>query len=547
MNRKSIFNSIISVIIIVFMSIFSCAVFAGSKSKIEERLVIRFNHPSEDDIERFGTSGFDIAAYKPDVYLDIVTTMSNYNKWRAQGFDIEITQTESRLRSNLAARRREALDGYRDYGRLLSELQQIEQQYPNICKLYDIGDTWGKMLSNSGNDNYDKYIHEIWALKVSDNVAEEEDEPSIYYMGEHHAREPISLEVTMAILQHVLANYGTDSVITSNVNNTQIWFIPLLNPNGHKIVTDKQDVWWRKNIRDNNENGHFDFVGKSGNGPDGVDLNRNYGFQWGLTGASGDPNSQIYHGPESWSEPEVQAVKDFFESHHFIAGITYHSYGELVMYPYGYSDTAIVPDYGAILKLAIQMAEAIPGTEHEHGHYSPQAGWELYPSMGDHSDCAYGAYGIFSYTIELATEFIPPADNISSICNDNLDAAMILLNRPNYAILTGRITDLTTTEPVEAEIIIENIDDVYNDDTAFRNPYKSDHKFGRYYRLLEDGNYKVSFRAEGYKTVTKENIQIRSTEQTVLDIVMEENDSSMASSAESGSGSCFIEITTSIE
>ena len=477
----------------------------------EEKMVVRFSAPDKTILSEFPPEKYDIAAYKPGEFLDLVVTRSEYEELVKRGFNIQVTQTEDRLRKNLQMRTDRDLTGYRDYEDLEIELQQIESQYPNICKLYDIGESWGKIYSDSGNSNYSDYSHEIWAMKVSDNVEIEEDEPSVYYMGVHHAREPISLEVVMAILLHTLGNYGINDTITNNVDNSQIWFIPLVNPNGHRIVTEQIDLWWRKNIRDNNENGQFDNY--NGHGPDGVDPNRNYGFEWGLVGASDDWNSAVYHGPEPWSEPEIMAMKNLLESHHFVTGITYHSYSELVLFPYGYQYGAIAPDHYALEELATDMAITIPAAG--GGHYTPQQSLQLYPCMGTTDDYSYGVHGTFSFTIELGTQFIPPADEIDDICNDNIEAAMILLDRVNWQTLTGHISDAATGNPVVAEIFIDGIDNT----GSFRHPYQSDEQFGHYYRLLQTGSFNVSFSAYGYISQTI-NVAVMSDDITLVDVAM---------------------------
>ncbi len=495
MNKR---NFVFSILLFLF---FSISLFSKAN------FVVRFMNPSASILKEINNEKYDIAAYKPNEFLDIVVTETEYQKLIRLGYDPEITQTEEQLKNNLGDVR--DLEGYRNYSEFLSELQQIEADYPDICKLYDVGESWGKIYADDGNSYYDDYYHEVWALKVSDNVLIEEDEPAVYYMGEHHAREPISLEVAMAVLNHILENYGTDPTITDNVNNTQIWFVPLVNPNGHKIVTDEYDLWWRKNIRDNNENGQFDNY--NDHGPDGVDPNRNYGFQWGNTGASNDWNSQVYHGPEAFSEPEVQAMRELMESHHFVTGISYHSYSELVLFPFGYADGVIAPDHDALEELAVEMAEAIPA-QYGGGHYTPAEAWQLYSCMGTTDDYAYGVHGIFSFTVELATEFIPPANQVEGICEDNIEAAMILLDRVNHSTLTGHITSSITCEPLVAEIFIEGIDD----SGVEKFPYQSDEDFGRYYRLLQNGNYNVTFSKYGYIPQYFSNVNINDAEQTIL-------------------------------
>jgi len=411
----------------------------------DSSFVVRFDNPTSQITNTFTENNYDIAAYKPGEFLDIVVTQVEYQELLTQGYEVVITQTEQQMKNNLKGLT--DLDGYIDYEQMLAELQQIELDYPNICKLYDIGESRGKQYSDAGNPNYDDYYHEIWAMKVSDNVETEEDEPSIYYLSEHHAREPISLEVNMAILNHIIDNYGTDPEITENVNNTQIWFVPLVNPNGHKIVTDEIELMWRKNICDNNENGTIDVSGYYAQ--DGTDPNRNYGWEWG--GASTDWTSYTYQGTSAFSEPETQAIEALVENHHFVAGISYHSYSELVLYPFGYADGVVAPDQAALEELATDMAVTIPSQY--GGNYTPEAAWELYPCTGTTDDYSYGTHGIFSFTIELATEFIPPAGQVAGICDDNIEAAMILLDRVNGSILTGHITDSDTDEPIANAIV----------------------------------------------------------------------------------------------
>ena len=473
----------------------------------DSSFVVRFNQPTLQIINTFTEDNYDIAAYKPGEFLDIVVTEIEYQELLATGYDVNITQTEEQMKNNL--NELTDLDGYIDYDQMLAELQQIELDNPAICKLYDIGDSRGKQYSDAGNSNYNDYYHEIWALKVSDNVETEEDEPSIYYLSEHHAREPISLEVNMTVLNHIIDNYGTDPEITYNVNNTQIWFVPLVNPNGHKIVTEEIELMWRKNICDNNANGSIDVSGYYAQ--DGTDPNRNYGWEWG--GASTNWESETYQGTSAFSEPEIQAVKNLIDSHHFIAGISYHSYSELVLFPFGYANGVVAPDHDALEELAIDMATTIEGQN--GGYYTPQSAWELYPCTGTTDDYSYGEHGIFGFTIELATEFIPPAGEIGEICENNIEAAMILLDRVNHSTLIGHITNANTGEIVEAQIFINGIDNT----GVYREPYTSDEEFGSYYRFLTNGFYDVTYSAYGYDSQTFEDVLIND-DVTLLEVAL---------------------------
>lgn len=477
------------------------------------RVIVRIDQPATALIQQFTAEGYDIAAYHPDRYLDLVVSAEQVKLLTGQGLKLEIIQREESARKNMSLKDSRASRGYRDYQTLLDELQQLEQLYPDIFQLSRIGGSRGQEYALAGNDYYNSYNHDVWAIKLSDNVAVEEDEPSVFYFGTHHAREPISLEVTMAVLLHLLENYGTDQQVTDAINNSQIWFVPLVNPNGHRVVTSQLDTWWRKNIRDNNGNGVFNH-GFFGSGADGVDPNRNYGYQWGPGGASSAPNDLTYHGPAPFSEPETQAIRDLFESHHFVAGITYHSYGELVLYPFGYDSETFAPDHAALQDLGVKMAQTIPGLSGTT--YTPQASWELYPATGVTDDYTYGVHGAFTYTIELATEFIPPVTQIQYICDSNIEAAMILLNRVQQATVTGLVTDSATSQPVTAKIFVHGIDD----SGEYKMPYTSDAEFGRYYRMLMPGTYTVTFSARGYESQTIEGVSITDSAQTLLDVAL---------------------------
>jgi murein tripeptide amidase MpaA len=477
-----------------------------------EKMVIRFESPDAEVTDRYLSSEADVAAFKPGQYLDVVVTSQEYEQLLTQDRKFRVIQTESTQKSNLK------VAGYRNYAEITAELQALAQKYPLLCRIIDIGDSQGKIYSDAGKYNYDAMKHDIWAVKVSNHVDTTEDEPAVYFMGGHHAREPIGVEVTMAILNYFLDHYESDETVRQYLNNTEIWFVPLVNPDGHQVVLDEIDVWWRKNIRDNNENDRYDrrLISHNGYGVDGVDLNRNYNFEWGVSDTSPFPRSLIYGGPAGGSEPEVQAVQSLMEYRKFIAGISYHSYGELVLYPYGYATDAYAPDSNAMSALAADMAKSIPGIA--GGNYLFEPGWALYPCSGTTDDFSYGNYGTFAYTIELATQFIPPADQVQQICQDNLQGALVVMDRLNRAMLTGHVTDDTAGLPITAEVFIKGIDD----SPIYRTPYTSEPLFGRYYRLLLPGTYQVTFSKTGYVSVSYDTIVINPDNPTLLDIKLQQ-------------------------
>ncbi|MGC9362527.1 MAG: M14 family zinc carboxypeptidase, partial [Candidatus Syntrophosphaera sp.] len=226
-----------------------------------------------------------------------------------------------------------------------------------------------------------------------------------------------------------------------------------------------------------------------------VDLNRNYGYRWGYTSATDDMMEATYHGPEPFSEPETQILRDLILSRRFLAGIGYHTYGELVLYPYGYVNGIVAPDGEELEALANEMAALLP-TMSGSGNYAPGPSWGLYPVSGSLDDWSYGETGTFSYTIEMADEFIPPYAAVPTIVQHQVNAALALMQRKDKKILRGHVTDAATGDPLEARIYIEEFDN----HALFRAPVRSDSLFGDYYYLLPAGQYTVSYICPGYET-----------------------------------------------
>lgn len=456
------------------------------------RMVARIDNPSPSDLEHFTSSGADIAAFKPGVYLDIVVDADELDLLRADFPQIYITQTENQLKEHLRPER--DIPGYRNYSQMVNELTNLQAQYPALMQTSPLGTGWGSVYADQNLPAYIDFDHDILAVKVSANVQETEDEPAFYFVGEHHAREPLSTEVCMGILIHLLENYGTDPVVTGILDDSEIWIVPLLNPDGHKIVIEETDVWWRKNIRDNNNNQSFDH-NYYGSGYDGVDLNRNYAYYWGYTSSTDDMFEATYHGPEPFSEPETQILRDLILSRRFLAGIGYHTYGELVLYPYGYVNGIVAPDGTELQALANEMADLLPSMSGV-GNYTPGPSWGLYPVSGSLDDWSYSQTGAFPYTIEMADEFIPPYAAVPTIVQHQVNAALAMMQRKDKKILRGHVTDSQTGDPLEARIYIEGFDN----HALYRAPVRSDSLFGAYYYLLPAGEYSVSYICPGYET-----------------------------------------------
>jgi hypothetical protein len=333
---------------------------------------------------------------------------------------------------------------YHSLDEMESELDQIVLDHPGITKMISIGTTY--------------HGRNIWAIKVSDNPDLEEDEPEVYFNGMHHAREWLSMEVCLYILNYLTDNYGTNSTITNMVDNRQIWILPCINPDGRvydsaeddPAIHNNQPLGWRKNRVDHGE------------GAIGVDLNRNYDYMWGGSGARESPWSSTYRGPEPFSELETQAVRDFVMEHDFVFAISYHSSGQLILYPWGYTYNP-PEDEDLFIEVSQAMADLITNKAGSpYPGYTPVQGAELYPTSGSDDDWLYGVMGIIPFTVELYPNnsqndppvtspydnFHPNADKVVPVCEDNLEAALLLAKIADnpYQVFDYHVS-LSTTVP----------------------------------------------------------------------------------------------------
>jgi carboxypeptidase T len=293
---------------------------------------------------------------------------------------------------------------------LETDMRILERDHPGLASVHEIGETLEK--------------RKILALKISDNAAAEEHEPAVLFVGCHHAREWISVEVPFLFGRYLVENYDRIQEVRELVDAGEIWIVPAANPDGLEYSIHVYR-YWRKNRRANPD------------GTFGVDLNRNYGYAWGFDdiGSSGQPGSDVYRGAGPFSEPESAAVRGLFTSHDFRALVSFHSYAQVILYPWGFT-TEAAPTGTELESLAAAMAglmEVVNGTVYRHG----QASRGLYLTNGDTVDWAYSVAGAPSFTIEL-----PPVDidhggffndeaAIGSIFEENLPA-MLYLTR--YAV-----------------------------------------------------------------------------------------------------------------
>ena len=165
-----------------------------------------------------------------------------------------------------------------------------------------------------------------------------------------------------------------------------------------------------------------------------MDLNRNYAYKWGYDneGSSPDPSSEVYRGPASFSEPEIQAVRDLFTQKSFQALVSYHNFSQVILYPWGYTQAASDKD-DLLAEIAEEMAALMEPVNGRY-YYPDRAGASFYLTNGDTTDWSFGVYGIPSYTVELPPEsyltgeFFNPESDILPIFNENLPAMLYLID-----------------------------------------------------------------------------------------------------------------------
>jgi len=300
-------------------------------------------------------------------------------------------------------------EGFHTYPEMVADIKAVEAAHPDIVHLISIGQSYkGRTL---------------WAAKVSDNVAVDEPEPEVLYDGLHHSDEHMGLEMTLKILHWLADGYGTDTRITHIVDTREVWIVFAVNPDGAQFDIRKGRFhFWRKNRQPN-----------AGTTAIGTDLNRNYGYKWGGGGrTSSNPLAITYRGPKPFSAPETRAFRDFLASRvvggrqQIRVAVTFHEYGRLVMWPYGYTKKNVpsdmtTQDHAALVRIGRHMAAT-------NGYRAEQAS-DLYITSGTSRDYEYGKYRIFSYTFELSIKDYPKTRMIAKETGRNKEAVLWLAER----------------------------------------------------------------------------------------------------------------------
>ena len=268
----------------------------------------------------------------------------------------------------------------------------------------------------------------IWAFKLSDNPSINENEPEVLFTGLTHAREPLSMMNLFYFANWLCENYNSDLIANYLLDNREMWFIPIINPDGYaynESISPDGGGMHRKNRRINPSNSNCN----SGT-QQGVDLNRNYGYNWGTnnSGSSGNPCSAVYRGTSAFSEPETDAVRNFILSREFINVLHYHSYSNLLIHSWGDGNYPVEPDLTTLREIGTEMTR--------FNGYLVGTGIETvgYGVNGDAVDWSYGAADLISYTPEVGSfsdNFWPSENRVLPLCQDQVHSNSI------FALISG--------------------------------------------------------------------------------------------------------------
>jgi carboxypeptidase T len=320
--------------------------------------------------------GVSVCNMKPGYYIDVLATPGQIQDLGMEGAQVELLAASFKeLYQNQPTLK--TTPGFHDYQSTMDELIAIAAAHPDITRLDTIG--------------YSVAGRVICSIKISDNPDADEDETPVFFAGNHHGNEVHSVEATLYQINHLVDHYLTDPEVTAWVNNMEIWYVPMVNPDGREAMR-----------RANNHD---------------VDLNRNYSFAFTPGGS---------HGPEAFSEPETRAIRDLTKKYPPVMGLSYHTSGQYVLYPWTHTYDA-APDSSAMIYLGNLISESITFTG---GHYSLLQGGRWYFTAGEWCDYMYVTHNTLAFTVEMGTSQAPDYSVVPAMVESNLQGMKTCSGRP---------------------------------------------------------------------------------------------------------------------
>lgn len=388
----------------------------GSEVTPAPRLVVlRVYVHSLDDVARLTAGGWDVLEARGPDYLLVMGDDVVMRRLRAQGFDVAIDHALDAS----AIRPFSYYGGYRTIAEHDQHMDGIAAAHPDLAVVVDYGDSWRKV--NSQPDGHDLEAICITKLRAGDCALDPEaDKPRFLLIAAVHARELSTAELAWRWIDYLVDNYDVDPDVTLLLDYNEMWIIPVANPDGRHIVEQggNSPYLQRKNANDS--------LGNCSDPPTasnhhGVDLNRNADFQYGGASTSIDPCAQTYRGVHAASEPEEDALenlmRNLFRDQRGAsitdtapltttgAMLTLHSYGNLVLLPWGWTECFLscppslrAPNDAGLRSFAFRMS-------YYNGYDTGQGSELLYAASGTTDDWAYGVLGIPGFTFEVGPQF----------------------------------------------------------------------------------------------------------------------------------------------
>ncbi|MEW6412975.1 MAG: M14 family zinc carboxypeptidase [Candidatus Zixiibacteriota bacterium] len=391
--------------------------------------------------------GMDIRR-QPGQEFDAFANPSDIQKLRQKGIGFDVIHDD--VQEFYVSRAEEAdFGGFMTLAQIETYLDDLAAAHPTIMtSKYSIGLTieWRNQ----------------WVVKVSDNPGVDEDEPEVFYNSLIHAREPAGAAALLYFLEYLVANYGTDPEVTYLVDNRELFFCPVANPDGYyynEEIAPNGGGMWRKNRRENYDGSY------------GVDLNRNWGEKWGYDnlGSSPVPNYETYRGTAGFSEPETENLRNFIVSRDFTIVHNFHTYSNLELWS---------PSYDRFFDLRQEYYANLGDTITQYNNYTPGVGWTLYPTNGDSDDWIWGDTlskpAIISLTVEIGSSsdgFWPSPSRIPILCEQNLYPNLYLAQIADnpYAIAPPLVPQITSPEESTGDYTVAwTLDDTDNPAVTYR-------------------------------------------------------------------------------
>ncbi|MCL2435543.1 MAG: M14 family metallopeptidase, partial [Lentimicrobiaceae bacterium] len=316
-----------------------------------------------------------------------------------------------------------SMGGYFTLAEIMTELDEMRTEFPHLIS------------AKTAFPEQTVQGRSIYWVRISNNPDIDQEKPRVLYTSLTHAREPAGMQQMIYQMWDLLEKYDVDPEITYYIDNLELYFVPCVNPDGYernRSTNPNGGGMWRKNRKQNSIISY------------GIDLNRNWGYQWGYdnTGSSPNGSSETYRGTAPFSEVETQVLRDFCESTEISLCLSNHTYSNLLVYPYGYINS-YPPEHSIYVAYAQRLTS-------ENGYAFGNC-FELldYYSNGSSDDWLHGEQTtknmVFAFTPEAgdpAEGFWPPSHRIEAICAGHVTMNKYLMR---FALPFVEIEDKTET------------------------------------------------------------------------------------------------------